>query len=195
MKKVAIYARVSLNDGSQDVNNQLIELRAFAEKSGWEIVAEFIDKASGKTSANRPQFLKMFEEASKKKFDLVLFWAMDRLTREGTLPTLDYLQRLTKYGVDWRSYQEPYFDSCGPFIDVVVSVVSTIAKMERQRLIERTVAGMRRAKKEGKHIGRPKVDVNVHYLKSLQADGLSIRKIAAKAKLSTTTVMRSLANA
>lgn len=194
MKKVAVYARVSLNDGTQDVGNQLHELREFCKRSGWEIVAEYVDKASGK-SGNRPQFLKLFEEASKRKFDLVLFWALDRFSREGTLPTLEYLQRLTQYGVDWRSYQEAYFDSAGPFRDVVISVAATLAKMERQRLIERTKAGMKRAKREGKHIGRPKADVNVHYLRSLQNDGLSIRAIAAKAGLSPTTVMRCLTNA
>ena len=137
----------------------------------------------------------MFGDASQRKFDLVLFWALVRFTREGTLATLDYLQRLTKYGVDWRSYQEPYFDSCGPFVDVVISVSATLARMERQRLIERTVAGMKRARKEGKHIGRPKADINVCYLRSLQADCLSIRKIAKKAKLSPTTVQRYLAEA
>jgi DNA invertase Pin-like site-specific DNA recombinase len=193
VKKVAIYARVSLADGSQDVNNQLSELRAFCEQSRWEVTQEYVDRASDKTSANRAQFLKMFGDASQRKFDLVLFWALDRFTREGTLATLDYLQRLTNYGVDWRSYQEPYFDSCGPFVDVVISVSATLARMERQRLVERTVAGMKRARKEGKHIGRPKANINVHYLRNLQAGGMSIRKIAKKAKLSPTTIQRYLA--
>ncbi|MGA7416137.1 MAG: recombinase family protein, partial [Bryobacteraceae bacterium] len=122
--RVALYARVSKDDGKQDTENQLAELRGFCQRSDWEIVHEYVDKASGKTG-ERPQFQKMFADASQKRFDLVLFWALDRFSREGTLATMKYLEQLTDAGVNWRSFQEPYFDSCGPFKDVVVSLMST----------------------------------------------------------------------
>lgn len=192
--RVALYGRVSKDDGRMEVENQLGELREFCKRSGWTIEHEYIDRASGKT-AERPHFKRMFDDAAKRKFDLVLFWALDRFSREGVLETLNQLQRLSGYGVNWRSYQEGYFDSCGPFKDVVVSLMATLAKQERLRISERTKAGLQRAKRAGKVLGRPRVDVNVQKLRRLQESGLSLRQIAAKEKLSLSTIVRSLAAA
>jgi hypothetical protein len=89
----------------QDATNQLLQLREFCAKQGWKIVTEYIDKASGKHS-DREQFQKMFAAASRREFDLVLFWSLDRFSREGTVETLQHLQRLTAYGVAWRSFTE-----------------------------------------------------------------------------------------
>src|SRR4051794_32401191 len=130
--RVALYGRVSKDDGKQDTENQLHELRDSCQHSRWSIEHEYVDRASGKT-ADRPHFKRMFEDAAKRKFDLVLFWSLDRFTREGVLETLNHLQRLSASGVGWRSYQEPYFDSCGPFKDVVISLMATLAKQERLR--------------------------------------------------------------
>src|SRR3954470_12867620 len=182
-KRIAIYGRVSTDDGRQDATNQLIELREFADRSGWEIVHEYVDKASGKT-AERPQFRRMFEDAAKRRFELVLFWALDRLSREGVSETLNHLNKLTAYGVDWRSYQESYLDSCGPFKDVVISLMATLAKQERLRISERTKAGLQRARRAGKVLGRPRVEVDVVKLIALQGSGYSLRKIARKTGLS-----------
>lgn len=192
--RVALYARVSKDDGKQDTENQLHELRGFCERSRWTVEQEYVDRASGKT-ADRPLFKKLFADASKRKFDLVLFWSLDRFSREGVLETLNHLQRLSSCGVDWRSYQEAYFDSCGPFKDVVVSLMATLAKQERLRISERTKAGLSRARRAGKVLGRPRVDVDVPKLRRLQESGLSLRQIAAKTKLSLSTVVRSLSAA
>lgn len=190
--RVALYARVSKDDGKQDTENQLHELREFAARSGWHVVAEYIDKASGKT-AERPQFKVMFADASKRKFDLVLFWALDRFSREGTLETLQHLQRLSNWGVNWRSYQEAYIDSAGPLRDVVISLMATIAKQERIRISERTRAGLHRARRAGKTLGRPRVDVDMVELTKLRDSGLSLRQIANQTSISLSTVVRSLA--
>jgi DNA invertase Pin-like site-specific DNA recombinase len=96
--RVALYSRVSTKDKGQDVRNQTDQLREFCEKQGWRIVQEFMDNASGKRG-DRVQFQAMFEAASRREFDAVLFWSLDRFTREGTLPTLQYLQRLDAYGI------------------------------------------------------------------------------------------------
>lgn len=189
--RVALYGRVSKDNGKQDTENQLGELREFCQRSNWAIVHEYVDKASGKT-ADRPEFGKLFEDASKRQFDLVLFWALDRFSREGTLATLQHLQKLSSYGVDWRSYQESYLDSCGPFKDVVISLMATLAKQERLRISERTKAGLQRARRAGKTLGRPRVEVNPDMLKRLQQNGFSLRKIASKTKLSLSTVARAL---
>jgi DNA invertase Pin-like site-specific DNA recombinase len=187
--RVVLYGRVSKDDGKMEVENQLHELREFCARSGWTVSNEYIDKMTG-TRSDRPQFRKLFDDASKRKFDLVLFWALDRFSREGTLATLQHLEKLSTYGINWRSYQESYLDSCGPFKDVVVSLMATIAKQERLRISERTRAGLNRARREGKALGRPRVDVDVVKVRKLQAGGLGLRGIAEKTGWSLSSIMR-----
>ena len=145
--KVAIYARVSTQ--GQEVDNQLLQLREYCKRSNYQIFNEYIDIISGKTKS-RPYFDLMFNHAHKKLFDLVLFWDISRFSRAGTLYTLQKLKELENLGIDWESYQEQYFKSMGQFKDVVLSIFSTIAKMERQKISERTKAGLAMAKNVGK---------------------------------------------
>jgi hypothetical protein len=108
--KIAIYQRVST--GRQDPENQGAQLREFAKRQSWTIAHEFTDIVSGmKGEGHRPQFKRLMEAASRREVDLVLFWALDRFSREGVLPTLHHLQRLDSWGVAWRSYTEQYLDS------------------------------------------------------------------------------------
>ena len=92
--RTALYARVSTKDGRQDTENQLRQLRAFAVSQGWTLTGEYVDHVSGKRS-DREQFRRMFAAASKREFDILLFWSLDRLSSEGTVETLNQLQRLT----------------------------------------------------------------------------------------------------
>jgi len=151
--KVAIYARVSTRD-KQETLNQLAQLRKFCQKKGWLVFTEYIDTETGSVST-LADFQKMLLHASQRKFDVLLFWALDRLTREGTLATLQYLERLTSYHVGYKSFTEPYLDSCGTFKDVVISLLATMAKQERIRMGERVRAGLQHARKQGKRLGRP----------------------------------------
>lgn len=145
MKKVAIYVRVSTN--KQEVENQLIQLRKYCKKSNYEIYNEYVDVISGKETS-RPAYDRMFKEAHRKLFDLVLFWDLSRFSRAGTLYTLQKLKELENLGIDWESYQEPYFKSVGQFKDVVLSIISTVAKIEREKISERTKAGLQRSPKK-----------------------------------------------
>jgi len=188
--KIAVYSRVSTD--KQENANQLLQLRDFAAKQGWEIVAEYTDVVSGSGKRARVKFEQMMLAASQRKFDLILFWALDRFTREGTQRTLTYLTNLDSWGVAWRSYSEPYFDSCGPFKDVVISVAATLAKQERIRISERTRAGLARAKKEGRTLGRPEVQVDVQRARKMQREGLGLRPIAAALGCSVNTLQRAL---
>jgi DNA invertase Pin-like site-specific DNA recombinase len=88
---------VSTKDGRQDTENQLIALREYCQKQGWQIAGEYVDHETGATP-KRPQFQRMFADARERKFDLVLFWSLDRLSREGVSATLGHLERLTSYG-------------------------------------------------------------------------------------------------
>src|SRR5215472_16907250 len=150
---VALYLRVSTD--KQETENQAVQLREFAEKQGWQIVREYTDYESG-VKAERTKFKQMFDDASRRKFDLVLFWALDRLSREGVYQTLQHLNRLESYGIGFRSFTEPYFDSCGVFKDAVIAIMATLAKQERVKRSERTKAGLARVKAAGKALGRPR---------------------------------------
>jgi len=186
---IAIYSRVSTRDKGQDVENQLRQLRGFCAKQGWIICREFVDHASGKRG-DRDQFLAMFEAASRREFDSVLFWSLDRFSREGVYETLQHLQRLTACGVGYRSFTEQYLDSCGLFKDAVISILATIAKQERVRLSERTVAGLQRARQQGRVGGRPRVIADRNKVRELRDAGVSLAQIAEQMGLSKTTVAR-----
>jgi predicted site-specific integrase-resolvase len=107
--RVAIYARVSTDDRGQDPENQLIALREWCARSGHEIAAGYIEHESGREGTERRrQFAKLFEDSHRRQFDLVLFWALDRFSREGMVQTILHLQRLAAYGVAFHSYTEPH---------------------------------------------------------------------------------------
>ena len=154
--KVAIYIRVST--AKQEVDNQALQLREYCKKNNYEIYKEYVDVISGKETS-RAGYDLMFEEAHKRLFDLVLFWDLSRFSRAGTLFTLQKLKELENLGIDWESYQEPYFKSIGDFKDVVLSIMATLAKIEREKISERTKAGLARTK--NKHlIGKRGKDKN-----------------------------------
>jgi DNA invertase Pin-like site-specific DNA recombinase len=192
--RVALYARVSTKDKGQDHANQLRELRQFVERKagdGWVLAHEYVDKASAKT-AERPAFRKMFEAASRREFDVVLFWSLDRFSREGVLETLQHLKALTGHGVEWFSYREEYLRSIGPFRDAVLAILAAIAKQERVRLSERVQAGLSRARAQGKVLGRPHAAVRPERVLALRAKGLSLRAIATETGVSCMTAHRIL---
>src|ERR1700686_761126 len=123
----------------------------------------------------------MLRDAAARRFDVLFFWSLDRLTREGTLATLKYLELLESYGVRWRSLMEPWIDSAGPFRDVIISLLASLAKQERVRISERVRAGLLRAKqlgtRTGRPIGRPKAVFSRQRALELRATSLSWRAI------------------
>lgn len=191
--RAALYARVSTKDKGQDTENQLRQLREFAKHQGWELTTEYVDRTSG-MRADRPKFLAMMDAASKRQFDVLLFWALDRFTREGALPTLRYLEQLSGWGVKYRSYTEAYLDTLGPFGDAIVALLAAIAKQERQRISERVLAGLARARAQGRVGGRRAVldSKQIAKAKALKAKGESLRAIGAALGVSHETVRAAL---
>jgi len=179
--KVAIYARVSTRDKGQDVRNQLDQLRAYCDKQGWHIVNEYIDQRSGK-NGDRDQFQRMMSHSYQREFDLVLFWSLDRFSREGSFATLQYLKKLDSFGIAFKSFTEQYLDGTGMFKDAIIAILGAIANQERVRLSERVVAGLERARKQGRVGGRPRKqhekDKDARRIRQLREDGQSLQEIA-----------------
>jgi DNA invertase Pin-like site-specific DNA recombinase len=186
--RVAIYARVSTKDKGQSTDNQLPDLRCYAQVHGWDIYKEYAEEESGST-ANRTEFKKLFADAHQRKFDLVLFWSLDRFSREGALPTLQHLNLLESYGVGYKSYTEQYLDSTGIFKEAVISILAIVAKQERVRLSERTRAGIERAKSKGTKLGKPGfMQEQIDQIRRLKDDGLSNYAISKVMGISRSTV-------
>ena len=153
--RIAIYCRVSKNDESQDPANQLNPLRDYAKALGDEVACEYVDMASG-SNGDRPEFLRMLDDADSRKFDLLLLWSLDRLSREGISNVLGYVERLKRGGVSIKSLQESWLDTRDEGLgQLMMAIFSWVAQQERKRIIERTRAGLERAKAQGKTLGRP----------------------------------------
>jgi DNA invertase Pin-like site-specific DNA recombinase len=153
--RIAIYARVSKNDESQDPTNQLSPLRDYAKALGGEILGEYVDLASG-GNGDRTEFKRMLEDADKRKFDLLLLWSLDRLSREGISNTLGYIERLKRGGIALKSLQESWLDTRDEGLgQLLLAIFSWVAQQERKRIIERTMAGLEKARRNGKQLGRP----------------------------------------
>lgn len=186
--KVAIYGRVSTKNKGQEVENQMIVLREFCNKMEYHIYKEYMDHESGGNS-NRNAFTEMFADAAKRKFDMVLFWSLDRFSREGTRKTIFLLQQLDDNGVQYKSYSEQYIDSSGIFKDVIISLLSTLAAQERVRLSERVVAGLDRARSKGRIGGRPRISQEkIDRINELKGQGWSLRKIGKEINIHHGTV-------
>jgi DNA invertase Pin-like site-specific DNA recombinase len=189
--RVAIYARVSTKDKGQDPANQLHQLREFAERHG-RIYNVFTDQESG-GKAERTAFQQLLLEAYQQRFDLVVFWRLDRFSREGALATLRYLKELKDHGVNYKSFTEPYLDSLGPFGDVIVSMLATIAAQDLIKISENTKAALAKKKAAGVQLGAPaKSAAVIAQVRALKASGASNQAIARALAMSPSTVAKYL---
>jgi DNA invertase Pin-like site-specific DNA recombinase len=154
--KVAIYARASTSDKDQDPETQLVPLREFVQAQGWEFCGEYVDYAPATDLAHRHWWRQLLDDASKRRFDLLLVWRMDRAFRS-VLDAATTLERLRNWGIGLRSYSEPWLDTTSPFGETLYYITIAYAQLERGILRERVKTGMDRARRQGKKIGRPKV--------------------------------------
>jgi DNA invertase Pin-like site-specific DNA recombinase len=185
-KRVALYARVSTSD--QTAENQLRALREHAERAGWVIVAEFTDHAVSGTREKRPGLDALLVGARRRRFDLIAVAALDRLGRNlrHLVTLLDELQHL---GVGLVSLREA-LDLTSPIGRAMFALVGVLAEVERAWIVERTHAGLRRARAQGKRLGRPRAIIDARRLRQLLAAGTSYRAVAHALKVSEGTVRR-----
>ena len=187
MKKAGLYMRVSSVD--QHPETQLHDLRQLAAQRGYEIVQEYTDKISG-TKARRPGLGDLMRDARRGRFDVVLVWACDRIARS-TRHFLEILDELNRLNIEFVSFRES-IDTSGPLGRAIVVIIGAVAELERNLIVERVKAGMRRAKLEGRHIGRKPVAVDREGICCDRRRGQSLRQIAKGHRISAATVQRVL---
>ena len=187
MKRAVLYMRVSSVD--QHPESQLHDLRQMAAQRGYQIVREYTDKISG-TRAKRPGLDELLSDARRSRFDVVLVWAFDRLARS-VKHFLDVLDELNHLQIEFISFRENV-DTSGPLGRAMIVIIGAIAELERNLIIERVRAGMRRAKLEGRHIGRRPLDLDRAAIVNDRERGLSLGQLADLHRISRTTVMRVL---
>ena len=156
-------------------------------------MGEYIDQKSGK-NGDREEFKRLMNHAYQREFDCVLFWSLDRFSLVGVLETLQHLKRLSSYGVAFKSFTEQYLDGTGIFKDAIIGILAALAHQERVRPSERVVAGLERARKQGRVGGRPKVrrerDKDAKRICQLREDGQSYQEIADELGRSKSDIAR-----
>lgn len=190
-KTVAVYARVSTD--KQKVDMQLQELTAFIKRSGWTLYKKYIDHGYTGANTKRPDFSKMMIDARQRKFDILVVWKLDRLSRslKDLINTLDELGHV---GIDFISYDN-HLDTSTPTGKLVFQIIGAVAEFEKDIIRERVKAGLNNAKSKGKRLGRPPTP---KYLlaqaNTLRKQGMSFRKIEQKLGLGEGTFRKKINN-
>jgi putative DNA-invertase from lambdoid prophage Rac len=198
--KVAIYARTSTSDKEQNTETQLLPLREFVKAQGWDVYREYIDQAPANDLLHRTAWRKLLVDASKRHFDLLLVYRIDRAFRS-VLDSATTLERLRAWGVSLRSYSEPWLDTSSPFGEALYYITAAYGQLEREIIRERVKAGMDRAKKQGHKLGRPRVTDRPGFntrsktiLERLSAGDISRRRAAKELGIGYATLQRLLEN-
>jgi len=183
--RAALYTRVSTVD--QHPETQLHDLRQMAAQRGYEIVQEYTDRISG-AKARRPGLDELMRDVRRGRFDVVLVWASDRIARS-VKHFLDVLDELNRLNVEFVSFREQ-IDTGGPLGRAVVTIIGVVAELERSLIVERVRAGMRRARLEGQHIGRPALALDRAAIVRERQHGQSLAQIARSHRASRATIHR-----
>ena len=191
-QRAAIYLRVSTGE-EQTEKNQRCELWEFLDDEGYELASEYVDHESGrKGRKEREAFGRMFEAAENREFDVLVFWSLDRFSREGIHKTISYLHQLDSLGIGFRSYTEPYLNTENELVShILLAVMSYFAEYEARKISRRTKAGLERAREEGKQIGRPsKFDQHRDEIEEMIGRGVSKAEMKRQTGLAWGTVSK-----
>jgi len=186
--KIAIYARVSTNNGQQSPEMQLQALREYCAARQFKIYHEYVDRGFSGSKDSRPALNQLMDDAKKRKFDAVLVWKFDRFARS-TKHLITALEEFKNLGIDFISYSEN-LDTSSPMGKAMFTIVSAIAELERSLIVERVKGGLQAAKKRGKKLGRPGRVVNQKEFRKFLSEGMSINAATKKLHIPTTTAYR-----
>ena len=186
MTRIAIYARVSTSDQSSE--SQLLDLRRYVSDRGWQSYKEYCDNGISGTKDSRPALDELMNDARKRRFDVVLVWRFDRFARS-TRHLINALEEFKNLGIDFVSFQEN-IDTSSPLGSAIFTIISAVAQLERDIIAERVKAGLRRARENGKKLGRPRVAADADKIAALRAQGRSWREIAEELGIGKGTAQR-----
>jgi DNA invertase Pin-like site-specific DNA recombinase len=190
--KIAIYARVSTNNG-QDPEMQLRELREYCQRRGWEIIQEYVDVGISGTREKRPQLDKLSADAHRRHFDVVVVWRFDRFARSVS-HLLRALENFRALGIEFVSLSEQV-DTSTPTGKMIFTVLGAVAELERSLIVERVRAGLRNARAKGKKLGRPRKSANQDVIGRMRSQGASWRAIGRAIGVSPATAWGAAARA
>lgn len=186
--RVALYARVSTAE--QTTENQLADLRTYAQRRGWVVIEEYVDAGVSGTRESRPALDRLMVAARRREFDVVAVWRFDRFARS-TKHLVNALDEFQHLGLSFVSYQEN-LDLGSPMGAAMFTIIAAIARLERDIIADRVKSGMRRAKASGKAVGRPKAHVSPLQVERLRRSGLKLPQVAAKLGVSESTLRRAV---
>lgn len=186
MKRIAIYARVSTTD--QTCDSQLRDLREYCRARGWQHVTEYVDEGISGTTDRRPALDELMGAVKKRGVDVVVVAAFDRFGRS-VRHLVDTLELFRHLDVEFISLREQ-IDTGSPLGQAVFTIIAAIAQLERSLLVERVKAGLRRARDQGKHIGRPRLQVQERRLESVLSRRLTSRLAAKELGISQSSFLR-----
>src|SRR5271169_6873122 len=189
--KAAIYARVSTSNGGQSPEMQLIELRAYCERRGWQIAGEYVDAGVSGAKDSRPELNRLVADAHHRRFDAVIVWKFDRFARSVS-HLLRALETFKSLGIEFVSLSEQV-DTSTPTGKMVFTVLGAVAELERSLIVERVKGGLRNARAKGKHLGRPRKVPDATEVKRLWTQGASWRAIGKKLGVAPATALHSAA--
>ena len=187
-KKVAIYVRVSTKD--QSVGMQLNDLERYSKERGLNIFKVYKDNGVSGTKETRPALGQLMDDARKRKFNDVLVWRFDRFARS-TKHLVNALYEFRNLGIDFISYQEN-IDTSSPLGEAIFTIISAMSKLERDIIAERVKGGLRKARANGKRLGRPESEVDTDKIVEYKKQGKSIREIAKEMGIHRSKVERTL---
>ena len=193
MKRAAIYARVSTRNGHQDPETQLLALRQVAKRAGWQIAGEYVDRgiSGGKGRDKRPEFDRLLKDATRRQFDIVMAWSVDRLGRS-LQDLVAFLGDLHAQGIDLYLHIQG-IDTTTPGGKALFQMMGVFAEFERAIIQERVCAGLAKARAQGKRLGRPKVSPSVERsIQAARAAGKGQLAIARELRVGVGTVRRVL---
>ncbi len=188
--EAALYCRVSTNDQKTDM--QLNDLRKYAAQRNLTIYQEYIDNGISGSIKKRPALDSLMADAGKKRFDVILVWRFDRFARSSR-HLVEALHTFRHIGIDFISYNEN-IDTGSPLGEAMFTIISAMAQLERDIIRERVKAGLKNARKKGKTLGRPELEVDKAQFQKIQESGYSGRKMAKELGVSRTTITRLLSN-
>lgn len=195
--RVAVYARVSTRDRDQNPETQLMPMREYVHRLG-DTLVEYVDQASATDLPHRTAWRQLLEDARLRKIDLILVWRMDRAFRS-VLHAAQTLEQLKHWGVGLKSLQEAWLDTTSPMGEMMYYITIAYAQLERSLISERVKAGMDRARREGKHVGRPKITDDPAKARRVQkaveavrSGTLSYRAAARQAGVALSTLQKAL---